>query len=904
MSDMDSIGISNKEALRDKIHEIHNYLRNNGAGYGMNALKVFNVLYGLKKIEENNLLDKVKLKRPECEFSYLLQMAKADKDKELCDLIFNEITESIFNSNIKEILFYIIPQNIKPSVFSHLIKEIDSITSIEKTCNVLLSGEIYEYFIGRDQTAISELGAYFTDRHIVDYIFNKLDPELENDEVSTMIDMFGGSGGFTTGYVNYLNKKYDNINWKTEIDKIYHYDMNEDVIKSAALELFCLTGILPNMKNLEFRNSFTHDFNKQKFKYPITNPPYGGDKNEKSQAQKKRDILKDFLTNKLKEADDKEKINKQLKHIEALNKQEKEAKEKNKVSIQNSSQRIQKFAKDNKLTGNDKESASLILLMDILEVGGTAIGVLKEGVFFDKKYKDIRECLIKNYNVREVISVPQDQFENTSTKTSIIIFDNTEEKTSEIKFYNLNVEKYEKNVIELINDEYQLIEYKDDIRELTDTLISKANLEELKNKNWSLNGKDYNLPEIKVSKDYELIKLGEICEFNPSSIKKNIKTFKLVKIKDIDNGTIINFDEIDALEVKNTNICKYNDIIISNVRPKSKKSVFLTESLLKDIDEVCFTMPIIRVKNFNPMYIYSILYPFIDTFETELCTGSTYPTFKIDKLLDYKIPIPKNKEKMNVWGKKILKPYNEKNIKELKIKELENTIQEQIKHIIKNEDCEEVELGSICEVQDGCKFKDSDLNNNVDDIPLIRATYINSKIITSYIKEDIKFNKYIVNFGDIIFSQVGDVGSICKYQEKKIGYNKMNAFRLRGINFNQNYLYYLLKSDEFKNKVFSNGTIVKFIKIPDLREIKIKIPKNKKLITNMESLFSQIEKLNEEVIQADKLYKQYIQELSDEAIIKDNIIDNKEEIQEIKPINEVKIKKKVTKVVKTKSIEI
>ena len=37
-----SNNVSNKEALKDKIHEIHNYLRNNGAGYGMNALKVFN----------------------------------------------------------------------------------------------------------------------------------------------------------------------------------------------------------------------------------------------------------------------------------------------------------------------------------------------------------------------------------------------------------------------------------------------------------------------------------------------------------------------------------------------------------------------------------------------------------------------------------------------------------------------------------------------------------------------------------------------------------------------------------------------------------------------------------------------------------------------------------------------
>jgi len=56
-----SNNISNKEALRDKIHEIHNFLRNNGAGYGMNALKVFNILYGLKRIEEKGLNDKAGL---------------------------------------------------------------------------------------------------------------------------------------------------------------------------------------------------------------------------------------------------------------------------------------------------------------------------------------------------------------------------------------------------------------------------------------------------------------------------------------------------------------------------------------------------------------------------------------------------------------------------------------------------------------------------------------------------------------------------------------------------------------------------------------------------------------------------------------------------------------------------
>ena len=274
---LQSNNVSNKEALKDKIHEIHNYLRNNGAGYGMNALKVFNLLYGLKKIEENNLLDKVNLKRPDCEFSYLLKIANQNKDEELSDLIRNNVLDSINESPVKKLLLYEIPRTMKANTFAYLIKEIDKITIIEKTCNVLLSGKIYEYFIGRDESAISELGAYFTDRHIVDYIYNKLDPEINDDgSIYSMIDMFGGSGGFTTGYINFLNNKYDNIKWKKNINKIYHYDMNDDVIKSAGLEFFCLTGILPNMKdNLSFKNSFTDDFNNNKFNFVITNPPYG-----------------------------------------------------------------------------------------------------------------------------------------------------------------------------------------------------------------------------------------------------------------------------------------------------------------------------------------------------------------------------------------------------------------------------------------------------------------------------------------------------------------------------------------------------------------------------------------------------------------------------------------------------
>ena len=122
----------------------------------------------------------------------------------------------------------------------------------------------------------------------------------------------------------------------------------------------------------------------------------------------------------------------------------------------------------------------------------------------------------------------------------------------------------------------------------------------------------------------------------------------------------------------------------------------------------------------------------------------------------------------------------------------------------------------------------------------------------------------------------------------------MNAFRLRGLNFNQNYLFYYLSSPRFKNKVFSNGSIVKFIKIPELRSIKISLPKNKQLIQDLEPTFQRIEKLHDEVKVADSLYKTLIKELSLEALpqqaVEEVLPDEKLDVKSNSPseISEVK----------------
>lgn len=840
--------VSNKEALKNKIHDIHNYLRNNGAGYGMNALKVFNLLYGLKKIEEKNVFDKVNLSE-DCRFSNLLKLANENKDEVLATFIYNNVLDGL--SSMKEenpplyyILFYEIPRKIKSTLFVHLIKEIDNITKIEEKCNVLLSGKIYEYFIGRDESAISELGAYFSDRHIVDFALTKLNPSLNDDgSVPSMIDMFGGSGGFTTGYINYLNENYNSIDWLTQIDNIYHYDMNEDVIKSAGLEFFCLTGALPNLNNLQYKNSFTDEFGNKKYKYILTNPPYGGDKNKKSDIQVKRDKVKKYIKDELliiKDEALKERRNKQLKEIDAQDKQEKKEQDKSKVSINECSIRINNFAKKYSLTGNDKESCSLIQIMDMLEEGGTAVGILKEGVFFNKTYKNIRKVLIENFNVREIISVPQDQFENTSTKTSIVIFDNTEEKTTQVKFSDLVVEKCMEDKFEEIDGKIVLTENKDDICGISDKLISEATKDEiLINPICSLNGKDYNKKEIVVGEGYELVKLGDKCKCltttkHCTNIAKSNGKFKFYNSSQ--NSDLY----VDFCEVKDYSIIlgqggNFNIHFDKDFTPS--KHVCVIQSNEKNIELL--------------KYFYYIIPELQKYFITN---GSTISWLNKTNIKDFNIPIPKSKEKITEWVSKISKPYTKKNENEKLIMKLEEEIKNKIKDIGDNEECDEYNFNDVCDTKKGKQL--SKENFKTGNIPVIGGG----------ISPAGYHNEYNMPENTILCSSSGNAGFISKYNSK-VWASDCFAIISKNITITNDYLYYLLKikQDEIFN--YKKGSAQPHIYSTDLnKHIKIKLPKNKQLIKDFDPLFQQIEKLQTELKEADTLYKKLIKELSEEAI--------------------------------------
>jgi type I restriction-modification system DNA methylase subunit/restriction endonuclease S subunit len=523
--------INSEEDLINHFHNIHNLIRNKFGQYGKNALAIFNFFLGLKLLEPAIKNGKIQLS-PNCYFSELVKL-KGDR---LIEQVDNVVYEVYKNDLVRKALFHHLPFEkftTNDNILDILISRINAITP-EIIERYDIAGRNYEYFIGfiqkknkgsKSGSQIDDLGQYFTRREIGRYMIKKVNPKPNKTAVPLMVDTFCGSGGFLIEYIKHMNK-CAKIHWESQINNICGYDIDDQIVKSTRIEAISLTGVLPCKlvnnqveSNIEMCDSFTHTFNR-KFDYYFTNPPYGGDKN-KGGKKGQQDQFDDKV--KLKDA------GKEIKHIAkygSINKDEidiEEPKTKKKTRAK---------TKEYMINGDNKETLSFLLGMGLLNKNGCYAGVLKQGVFFDKKFTEMRKQLIENYEVEYVISVPQDDFLNTTTKTSILIFRNTGNKTKQIKFCDIEIIKKE-----IINEEGDKEVHITGIKEVNphtkeeisffDTKKAEftnikdnyliANYKELVNKDYTLNYKSFIKEDIKVGKGFKVVKLGDICDILPTN---------------------------------------------------------------------------------------------------------------------------------------------------------------------------------------------------------------------------------------------------------------------------------------------------------------------------------------------------------------------------------------------------
>ena len=937
--------IVTKEQLKSHIHSIHDYIRNSGAGYGMHAMKTFMFIYGLKVIEP--MQKELGLKNM-TSFSQLVLLAKSNNGLQIIEAFKNRILPDIYGSKLKAILYYHIPLDLTEDFYEKIIIVIDEIPINKKTIDnktnniydVDLTGKLYEYFIGRDQTAISELGAYFSDRHITTFCIEDMKPELDNNTMPLCIDPFGGSGGFLLNFVEHMNKKYklDNKFWKKNHTNINHYDMNNDVIQVSALEMYRLTGEFPDMKNnFKRTNSFKSDYFGKKFKYIMSNPPYGGDSNKGSVLINDYNNLLEDLKSTYYVQDKKTKKYSWTEKWAEIQYEEDSEKlkaihnelETRKVNYNTASQRIKEFVEDydceldeddekqyrliNCL--NDKESVSLILFMELLDENGTCSVILKEGVFFDNKYSRIRKCLIDNYNVYKIVSIEADQFENTTTKTSILFFKNNG-RTQKVQFSKLVVNKEKKTIYENKETDGKMrrhcIKSEGNIIDVVEVPITTATYDEIsaptitKNKkdedifkyHYTLNAKKYKNVELICSDKYELVSLGDKCTINKYD-RLNITdenkecVYKYVEIKNIGDNQILDFNKIkiDILPQNAKLIANYNDILISTVRPKKNKCIFIKDNI-KNIKEYVFTtaFALVRSTNINPYYVFAMILLHADNFEKLLCSGSTYPRFNASLLETFQIPVPRSPSLLNKWVEKISTPYDAIQQKKQKLAVLEEKVKLEVKRIGDEEKCDMMALSELCKDD-----KNNIYINSGKDKNKYQKTGKYKYYVAGGIKGYTEEYDYIGCY--ILIGRVGAVGNIQLVKQDK--FCASSNILLIKLNNNEYFNYIYLYLTLFNFDKYTNGSVQKLITATDLKSIQIPIPRDATLISNLEKDFKKIETLQQEIKDSETQYNQVLKELSDDIKLETKAKDITEDtINSDKP----QIKNKNNYVAETKHI--
>lgn len=245
--------------------------------------------------------------------------------------------------------------------------------------------DIYEKIL-KDMQAAGNAGEYYSPRATTDFITQMIKPKLGE----RVADFACGTGGFLTSALNYLQPQI-----KTTEDKVLYDQSVFGIEKKAFPYLLAITNLLlhdidnPVILHGNSLDKNVRDYTeKDKFDVIMMNPPYGG--------SEKDSIKINFPT---------------------------------------------------ELRSSETADLFISVIMYRLKENGRAGVILPDGFLFgtDGVKRNIKEKLIKEFNLHTVIRLPHSVFAPyTSIHTNILFFDKTQ-PTEDVWFYRLDMPEGYKN---------------------------------------------------------------------------------------------------------------------------------------------------------------------------------------------------------------------------------------------------------------------------------------------------------------------------------------------------------------------------------------------------------------------------------------------------------------------------
>ncbi|NDE15890.1 hypothetical protein EBZ80_13260 [bacterium] len=279
-----------------------------------------------------------------------------------------------------------------PQKHKEILEILDAVDMTEVDDEMDILGWVYEQHLRTGSSAARDLGQFFSDRALCQYMTDLCKPGFKSAGVPESIcDPAMGTAGFLTAFIKHFKKHHADkpIDWSVQQKEIYGCDTDPKVAGVARLNLFMEMGGNRAM-NLWTRDSLYGGL-PQTFDVILANMPFG---------------LKG-----IKYADCCERV-------KALT-----------------------------IRGTKSEPLFLQLMMVSLNVGGRCAVVVPDGMLINRSscHDGTRKHLLDHFELRRVIKMKGKFFMNTSIRSSVLFFEKTGKPTEAVEFWE--AEKGEKGEI-------------------------------------------------------------------------------------------------------------------------------------------------------------------------------------------------------------------------------------------------------------------------------------------------------------------------------------------------------------------------------------------------------------------------------------------------------------------------